>query len=76
MPSTVIANLNYDPDSARLSVWFRPSGRRYDYCDVPPEVYEALRHSGSKGRFFNRHIRNEYRCDLVEETAPAPLLRL
>ncbi len=75
MPSNVIANLDYDTESATLSVWFRPSGRRYDYFAVPIELYDALRHAPSKGRFFNRHIRDRYHCDRVEEPAAAPLLR-
>lgn len=60
MPSTVIADMAYDPDTQTLSVWFRPSGRRYDYFEVPSAVYDALRHSPAKGRYFNAHIRDGY----------------
>ncbi|WP_423068503.1 KTSC domain-containing protein [Devosia sp. CN2-171] len=60
MPSTVIADMAYDPETQTLSVWFRPSGRRYDYFEVPSVVFDALRHSPSKGRYFNAHIRNGY----------------
>jgi hypothetical protein len=60
MPSTVIADMAYDPATQTLSVWFRPSGRRYDYFEVPTVTYDALRRSPSKGRYFNAHIRDEF----------------
>lgn len=79
MPSTVIADMAYDPRHRILSIRFRPSGRRYDYFKVPFEDYDALRHARSKGHHFNLHIRNQYDCALVEEDDPveplAPLLR-
>ena len=67
MPSTVIKELAYDPETQTLSVWFRPSGRRYDYSEVPQRVYDALRQSPSKGRYFNAHIRDDY---AFEERGP------
>lgn len=60
MPSTSIRQARYDPETRTLSVWFVASGRRYDYRDVPPEAYGAFRAAFSKGRFFNRHIRDRY----------------
>ena len=50
----------YDPETQTLSVWFRPSGRRYDYFEVPSAVYDALRRSPAKGRYFNAQIRDGY----------------
>lgn len=60
MPSTVIADMAYDPETQTLSVWFRPSGHRYDYSEVPIAVYDALKNSPAKGRYFNAHIRDGY----------------
>lgn len=60
MPSTVIADMACDPETETLSVWFRPSGHRCDYSGVPAAVYAALRHSRSRGRYFNAHIRDRY----------------
>jgi len=60
LPSTVIADMAYDPATQTLSIWFRPSGRRYDYFEVPTVTYDALRRSPAKGRYFNAHIRDEY----------------
>ncbi|MCW1432496.1 KTSC domain-containing protein [Novosphingobium sp. JCM 18896] len=36
-----IERVGYDPGTRALTVWFRGS-RRYDFSDVPPEVYEQL----------------------------------
>ena len=60
MPSTVIADMAYDPATRTLSVWFRPTGRAYDYFDVPTVVYDALRNSRSKGRAFNEMVRDSF----------------
>lgn len=58
MPSTLIRNTRYDEQSRVLSVWFVPSGERYDYWGVPPELYAEMGRAFSKGRFFNAHIRD------------------
>ena len=60
MPSTVISDFDYDPETETLSVWFRPNGRRYDYFDVPFATYDALRNAPSKGRHFNLYIRDSF----------------
>src|SRR4051812_1251565 len=60
MPSTVIRNTKYDPATRTLSVWFVPTGHRYDYEDVDPETYAAFRKSSSKGVFFNEFIRDHH----------------
>jgi hypothetical protein len=70
MPSTVIADMAYDPETQTLSVWFRPSGRRYDYLEVPAIEYDALRRSPSKGRYFNAHIRDGYPFTQSDRTEP------
>jgi KTSC domain len=60
MPSTSIRKIDYDPTTRTLSVWLVASGKRYDYDDVPPEIYAAFRQAFSKGRFFNDAIRNQF----------------
>lgn len=61
MPSTVIRNVKYDPATGILSVWFVPSGTRYDYEDVASETYAAFRKAFSKGRFFRNLYGPSYR---------------
>lgn len=42
--SSNVENVAYDPQASRLYVIFRRGeSRRYDYSDVPVEIYEALR---------------------------------
>ncbi|WP_157218628.1 KTSC domain-containing protein [Flavisphingomonas formosensis] len=59
MPSSVIRAFNYLPDVARLEIEFL-SGRRYVYLGVPADKAAALQKARSKGRFFNRHIRDHF----------------
>ena len=60
MPSAAISRIAYEAETGTLSVWFRPSGELYRYYDVPVRVHEAFAKAGSKGRFFNLHIRDRY----------------
>jgi hypothetical protein len=64
MPSSVIRSYRYDPVEHYLDLVF-VSGRRYRYHDVPEETYDAMRRAFSKGEFFNRYIRDQYRFSLV-----------
>ena len=66
MPSTVIRDFSYNVATRQLVVTF-VTGRVYAYADVPPDVHNAFRASGSKGRFFNLEIRDNYDC---REIAP------
>jgi hypothetical protein len=60
MPSSVIRAFHYEPSEQRLDVRF-VSGRRYSYYDVPPDIFERMRASFSKGEFFNAHVRERFR---------------
>ena len=61
MPSSVLASVAYDQDRAVLQVEFR-SGAVYHYFQVPHQSYAELWQSDSHGAYFNRHIRNSFRC--------------
>jgi hypothetical protein len=61
VPSTIISRFAYHPAERRLEILFT-TGRRYLYDDVPPEAADAFRRAFSKGRHFNRRIRNRYSC--------------
>jgi hypothetical protein len=65
MPSTVISSIHYDDVMATLKIIF-VSGKVYDYKDVPKEVYDALKSSGSKGVYFNQHIKDKYQFEKVK----------
>ena len=61
MPSAVIRDFSYNVATRQLVVTF-VTGRVYAYAAVPPDVHNAFRASGSKGRFFNLEIRDNYDC--------------
>ena len=70
MPSTVIRDFSYNVATRQLVVTF-VTGRIYTYADVPPDVHNAFRASGSKGRFFNQEIRDRFDC---REIAPERMI--
>jgi KTSC domain len=59
MPSTAIADIEYDHGRERLTVTFT-TGRIYEYVDVPVEVAASFQSAYSKGSFFNGYIRDRY----------------
>lgn len=68
MPSTVIRSFDYLSGKRELQVQF-VTGRRYAYFDVPKDEVDRLRAAGSRGRYFNHHIRDRYRCRELERTS-------
>ena len=63
--STAISQIDYDADRAKLLVRFR-SGQRYVYVGVPAEVGRSFVRADSKGRFFQREIRDRYPFNRLE----------
>ena len=61
MPSTVIRRFDYAPGPRELVIEFT-TGRRYVYADVPEREVRAMRAAFAKGRYFNAHIRDRYKC--------------
>jgi hypothetical protein len=68
MPSTVIADFEYEAERRRLVVTF-VSGRVYEYLGVPADVAAAFQSAPSKGAFFNGRIRDRYRCREISTPA-------
>ena len=60
-PSSVIRGAWYLPERRRLDLLFT-SGRRYVYSNVPLAVATGFAETESKGRFYNREIRNRFPC--------------
>jgi len=38
----------------------------YDYLNVPPAVFAAMKQSGSKGTYLNKHIKGHYHFEKVQ----------
>ncbi|MCF0050736.1 KTSC domain-containing protein [Dyadobacter chenwenxiniae] len=66
MPSSVVAKMIYDGDSETLRIVY-VSGMVYDYKNVPLEVYQAMKSSGSKGTFLNKHIKDNFEFEKVND---------
>jgi len=64
--SSVLMFVGYEPISETLRIVFK-SGSEYKYTGVPIQVYQNLCNAESIGREFNRTIRNQYDCTLVQE---------
>ena len=58
--SSHLDSVGYDPNSKTLEIEFKISGRVYQYCNVPEDVYQSLMQASSKGRYFNAHIKDIY----------------
>lgn len=63
--SSSLASVGYDAARQILEVEFRHGGI-YQYLDVPPEVYAALRAADSMGGYHGHVIRPNYAFRRVE----------
>jgi len=67
--SSTLATVGYDESGELLELKFR-SHAVYRYFAVPAGVHEALLGATSKGSYFNRTIRGQYRFVRVDPLAP------
>jgi hypothetical protein len=58
--SSAISAIAYDRRSRTLSVRFT-SGEIYDYFDVPAYVHDDFLAADSKGTYFARNVRDQFR---------------
>ncbi|TKC08394.1 KTSC domain-containing protein [Pedobacter polaris] len=66
MPSSVISHFSYDEKSNTLKIIF-VTGMVYAYKNVPNKIYEMLKASGSKGRYFNYYIKDKFKFKKLED---------
>ena len=57
--SSMLARFSYDANEQSLIVEFKHGGR-YEYYDVPEDVFKKMVAARSRGRFFQDHIRDDY----------------
>jgi hypothetical protein len=65
MPSSVVANMEYDEKREVLRITYT-SGMVYDYLAVPPEEFNEMKAADSKGRYLNFNIKGKYRYKKVK----------
>ncbi|SFP02596.1 KTSC domain-containing protein [Amycolatopsis arida] len=63
--SSSLRAVGYDPDERVLEVEFH-NDRVYRYFGVARAIHRRLLAAGSKGRFFNRFVRDRYEYEWVE----------
>jgi len=68
MPSSVIADFDYDDELSQLIVTF-VTGRVYCYYMVPADCVDAFKAAFSKGAFFDKNIRDRFPCREVTSAA-------
>jgi len=58
--SSAITAVSYDITTRTLAIRFVNNPRRYDFYNVPKDVFHGLLSAPSKGRYFNDFIRDKY----------------
>ncbi|MEH3115674.1 KTSC domain-containing protein [Pedobacter terrae] len=66
MPSSVIKYFSYDEVTKTLKIIF-VTNMVYLYKNVPEKIYKMFKASGSKGRYFNNHIKDKFKFQKIEE---------
>jgi hypothetical protein len=58
--STNIVETEYDTSNKKLIVEFK-NGAKYEYEDIPHQLYTGFRMSESQGKFFNSEIAKKFK---------------
>lgn len=58
--SSAIASLGYDAGTRTMAVTFK-GGKRYEYDDVPPEVFEHAKGAESVGKYVSAHVVGKFK---------------
>jgi hypothetical protein len=64
--STTLASIGYDPKQRLLEIEFRRGGV-YHYRHVPPNLYQGLMKSTSKGAYFASQIKPVFPWSKLQE---------
>lgn len=64
--STCFSAIGYDSVSHILQVTFRNSGVTYQYSDIGSDVWNSLKSSYAKGKFYNSDIKGRYECKRMD----------
>lgn len=58
--STNIRSIGYEPESSTLEIEFH-SGGIYQYFNVPQTSYNGLMSASSRGSYFHKYIKDNYK---------------
>ena len=59
--SSAINAVGYDQSTSQMYIRFK-QGHTYTFCRVPQHVFDGLLAAGSKGTYYDHHIRGRYHC--------------
>lgn len=68
--STQIFEGEYFPETKVMHLTFRAGKKKYEYQNVPPEVWKGLCDAESHGKFFSQAIKGHYVYKRLEEAPP------
>lgn len=57
--SSNVKAIGYETETNTLKVEYK-SGLKYEYSDVPANVFDELLESVSKGKYMNQNIKGQY----------------
>lgn len=66
LESSNLKSAEYHTDAKSLLVEFK-AGIKYEYADVPWDVFTKFRMAESQGSFFNKNIARTYEYKKIEE---------
>jgi hypothetical protein len=66
LESSNLKNALYHTDSKNLTVEFK-NGVKYEYADVPWDLFTKFRMAESQGKFFNKEIARSFEYKKIEE---------
>lgn len=58
--SSQIMQIGYNADTRQLGIVFKGTNATYVYDDVPAEIWEGLKTSDSKGKYFYANIPKKF----------------
>ena len=64
--SSLLNKVGYDPEAKVLVVQMNNSSDRYSYEGVPQAVYDGFLEADSKGAYYVKHIKGQYKTDKAE----------
>jgi hypothetical protein len=64
--SSNLKSTEYDTESKKLVVEFK-NGIKYEYDEIPHNIFAQLRLSESQGKFFNTQIAKSYKYKKIDK---------
>lgn len=65
--STQIFEGEYFPETKKMHLTFRTGKKKYEYDNIPPEVWQGLCDAESHGKFFSQAIKARYPFRRIEQ---------